>query len=66
MLKQQTAEQLKNARKAQGLTQKQVGELLGIDESTYNRYESGTANLSLDTIEKIVKALNKSVTILIQ
>lgn len=55
--KRQVADLIKETRKAKGLTQKELGEKLGISESTFNRYENGTANLSLETIEKVAHVL---------
>ena len=56
-LKKQVAELIRETRKEKGLTQKELGEKLGISESTFNRYENGTANLSLETVEKIARVL---------
>lgn len=39
---QELALALRARRSEQGLTQKQVGDLLGVDQSTYARYEAGT------------------------
>ncbi|GAB3753184.1 helix-turn-helix domain-containing protein [Spirosoma pomorum] len=55
---ERVGEQIREARKAKGLTQKEVGEKMGVTESTYNRYETGEANLSLMTIQKIADALD--------
>lgn len=47
-------------RKEKGLTQKQLGELCGINEVQIRRYELGGKNAKpkLETIQKIAKALN--------
>ena len=50
-------ERIRAARKAQGLTQKQLGEKCGIAEPTIRRYELGKLNPKPDTLKKIAKAL---------
>lgn len=59
-IKERVGELIRETRKAKGLTQKDVGKRMGISESTFNRYETGEANLSLITIEKIADALGVS------
>lgn len=54
---------IRESRKSQGLTQEELGERLGLSKSTINRFESGRNNLTLDTLEKIMVALGKKVTI---
>ena len=49
----QFAEKLKNERAKTGLTQNQVADLLGIERSTYAKYECGTSKPSLDVLYKI-------------
>ncbi|WP_020599874.1 helix-turn-helix domain-containing protein [Spirosoma panaciterrae] len=56
-IKQKIGQQIREARKAKGLTQKELGEKLGVSESTVNQYESGKQNLTVDTITKIAEAL---------
>ena len=48
---------IRDTRKSKGFTQKEMGAILGVTEATYGRYESGDANLSLDTVDKVAKAL---------
>lgn len=55
-----TGERIRNIRKAQNLTQKQLGELAGIAEPTIRRYELGKLNPKYETIEKIAAALKVS------
>ena len=50
-------QQIRDTRKKRGLTQKKLGELLGVSESAVNRYESGKVNPSLEMLEKIAIAL---------
>lgn len=49
------------ARRAKGLTQKQLGEEIGRDQGTVSRYESGDASPERDTALKLAKALGISV-----
>ena len=56
---------LRTARKSKGLTQKEMGERVGITESAYSRYESGKQNLTLDTLQKVAEAMGVSVRIFI-
>lgn len=51
-------ENIKKYRIKQGLTQKQLGELCNIAESTIRRYELGKLNPKYETIQKIAHALN--------
>ncbi len=62
-IKRRVGELIRETRKAKGLTQKEMGEIMGITEATYGRYESGDANLSLETIENVSKALGVPVNI---
>ena len=48
---------IKAARKQRNLTQKELGEILGLAESTVTNYEAGRQNLTLDTLDKIAEAL---------
>jgi transcriptional regulator with XRE-family HTH domain len=45
-------------RKQKGVTQVQVGEALGKDESTYGRIESGRIDLKAKDIPMIAKAID--------
>lgn len=51
-------ERIRAARKAKGLTQKQLGEACGIAEPTIRRYELGKLNPKFSTLKKIGKALH--------
>ena len=45
---------IKRARKNKGLTQTELGELLGVGKSTIQKYENGyVKNLKLDTLRKL-------------
>lgn len=54
-------ERIRAARKAKGLTQKQLGEACGIAEPTIRRYELGKLNPKYETLEKIAIPLGVSV-----
>ncbi len=51
-------EQIKKIRKEKGLSQKDLGEMLGVSQQMVGQYESPNANLQQDTITKIANALN--------
>lgn len=50
-------ENIKYFRKEKGLTQKELGNLCGINEVQIRRYELGGSNPKLETIQKIATAL---------
>lgn len=62
-IKQQVGQMLKEARKAQGLTQEEFGSKLGISKAAYNRYEKGQQNLTLETLSRIGQVLSKKLII---
>lgn len=49
---------IKDARNKSGLTQKQLGERLGVSESAVAQYESGQRVPKVDTLQRIADALN--------
>jgi len=53
-------ENLKNLRKAKKLSQKQLGDRVGVSESIVSRYESGEVSPPIDTLCKMAKELNVS------
>lgn len=53
-------ENLKAAREALGLSQKEVAERIGVANSTYSLYESGNREPNVQTIKKIAAVLNVS------
>ena len=56
-LKVSIGKMIREARKEQGLTQKELGQKMGLTESTVTKYEKGKQNLSLDTVQTIANAL---------
>lgn len=52
-----TGERIKRARKAAGLTQQELGELLGVSGSMIGQYESNLRKPKHETLLKIAKAL---------
>lgn len=52
---------LRALRKAQGLTMKQLGELVGLTESAISCYELGKREPDFTTLQKLADALNTSV-----
>lgn len=59
-----TGDRIRQYRKEKGLTQKQLGELCGIHEANIRKYELGTQNPKLETLQKIATALHVPVTML--
>jgi UDP-N-acetylglucosamine 1-carboxyvinyltransferase len=57
----QAGELLKQTRLAKGLTQQELGEKLGLNRSTINRYENGTQNLTLDTLQRVMGAMGEKI-----
>lgn len=51
-------ENIRYYRKEKGLTQKELGNMCGINEVQIRRYELGGSNPKLETIQKIAKALD--------
>ena len=47
--------QIKKARKARDVTQKQLGEAIGFSEAHISYIETGKRNISVDKIKQIVK-----------
>ena len=49
---------LSNARKAQGLTQKELSDKTGIKQPVISRFERGDTMSQIDTLIKLVAAMN--------
>lgn len=68
-IKQIVGDLIRETRKAKGLTQKELGNLLGLGESgesRVNRYESGKQNPTVETLQKIAEVLDVNVQITFQ
>lgn len=63
-IKQQVGSLIREARIRKGLTQAEAGERMGVSATTFNRYESGNQNLTIETLFKIASVLG--VDLLIQ
>lgn len=59
------AKRIKSIRKAAGLTQNQVADIIGISQPTYSEYETRAGNCAFYTLQKIANALNVSVPFLV-
>lgn len=62
-IKQQVGQQIRDARKAKGMTQKELGEKLGVSESVMSRYENGKINFSVDILYKVCVELGAKLEI---
>ncbi|RZM12336.1 MAG: XRE family transcriptional regulator [Pedobacter sp.] len=65
-IKRQVANLIREARKAKGLTQKELGERLGLSKNTVTEYEDGKQNLTIETLNKISLALDGSILIVLK
>ena len=57
---------IRRIRKIRGMTQRELGEKLGVTQAAIGQYERPSANLTRNTIEKIANALNVSLDALIK
>ena len=64
MFKLTTGELIREARKKKGLTQRELGELLGMSDVGVAQWEKGLRNPRLETRQRIAKALDIDVTAL--
>lgn len=62
----EVARQLKEARKAQNITQEVLAERIGTKKSNISRLESGRYNPSLDFLARVAEGLGRRVQITIQ
>ncbi|WP_203651000.1 helix-turn-helix domain-containing protein [Secundilactobacillus yichangensis] len=46
-----------------GLTQSQLGELMNVPQSSIARWENGGTNITVETLAKIARAMNKELKI---
>lgn len=56
------ARRIKAARLAEGLTQAEIGDYLGLGRDAVSKIENGYALLSLRHLEKLAKILNRPIT----
>jgi transcriptional regulator with XRE-family HTH domain len=54
------SDNLRKARKKKGLSQKEVAEKLGIDQTTYSTYETGTRIAGVDKVPELLAILDIS------
>ena len=64
--RKEVARQIKEARKAQGMTQEYLAELAGTKKSNISRLESGRYNPSLEFLEKVADGLGKKVEVYVR
>ena len=57
-----TGEKIKIARKKAGLTQRELGEKLGVSQSAVGQFERDRSNPKLETLEKIASALKTPIS----
>ena len=57
---------IKEVRKKESLTQEELGNLIGVKKAQISRLESGTSNITILTLMKVLKALNTKVKLQIQ
>lgn len=62
-ISEQVSELIRSTRKAQGLTQKELGQRMGVGESAVNKLEGGGKHPTILTLENVAKALGKTVKI---
>lgn len=56
---------LKDLREDADLKQKELAQILGCDQATYSRYETGKLNIPIDILKKLAKYYNVSMDYLI-
>ena len=55
----EVGEIIKNARKAKGLTQEELGNIIGVQKSAIAKYEKGrVVNIKRSTLQKLASALD--------
>jgi len=59
-------ENIKNARKAAGITQKELAAVIGVRQKDISRWENGERTPSIETFANICKALKASADILLE
>ncbi len=51
-------ERLKNLRLSKGISQKRIAEILGIDRTTYLKYENGSSNPNISRLTELANFFN--------
>ena len=59
-------DKLRFLRKQQEFNQREVAEHLGIDQTTYSRYETGATEPDIESIKKLAKLFNVSIDYLLE
>ncbi len=54
---------IREARKARGLTQIDLSELIGVSYQQVQKYEKGSDNISVERLKQIAKAVNVPITL---
>lgn len=62
-IRYQYAMRIHTLRAEAGLTQSQLGELMSVPQSSIARWENGGTNITVETLEKIARAMNKELKI---
>ena len=61
--REEVAQQLREVRKSQGMTQELLADRVGTKKSNISRLESGRYNLSLDFLVKVAGGLGKQIQV---
>lgn len=61
--REEVAQQLREVRKSQGMTQKSLADRVGTKKSNISRLESGRYNPSLDFLVKVAGGLGKQIQV---
>lgn len=61
--REEVVRQLREVRKAEGITQEHLAELVGTKKSNISRLESGRYNPSLDFLVKVADGLGKQISV---
>jgi predicted transcriptional regulator len=57
---------IRKLRKAQHLSQKQLGERIGVQKAQISKLERNANNMTIDTIKKVFKALNSEIRVRVE
>lgn len=57
------AEMLRDARRAAGLTQRQLAERAGVPQATVGRIETGAVSPRVDTLDRLLRAANQELRV---